>query len=36
MTTIRFFGKGKNIYGKSHHAFEGGLVDDGVMVVRGF
>lgn len=36
MTTIKIFGKGKNIHGKSHHAFEGGLVDDGVMVVRGF
>ena len=36
MTTIRFFGKEKNIYGKSHHAFGGGLMDDGAMVVGGF
>jgi hypothetical protein len=36
MTTIFFFGDGKNIYGGSRHAFLGGLMEDGVMVVRGF
>ena len=36
MTTINFFEDGKNISGGSCHAFLEGLVEDGVMVVRGF
>lgn len=36
MTTIKFFGEGKNIYGGRCHAFLRGWVDDEVMVVGGF
>jgi len=36
MTTIKFFGDEKNIYGGSCHAFLRGWVEDGVMVVAVF
>jgi hypothetical protein len=36
MTTIKFFGDEKNIYGGSCHAFLRGMLDDVVMVVGGF
>jgi hypothetical protein len=36
MTTIIFFGDGKNIYGGRCYAFVRGCVEDGVMVVSRF
>ena len=36
MTTIKFFGDEKKIYGGRCHAFLRGMVEDGVMVLGGF